>query len=194
MARCLSVAALWFLAAWLLSGCVNTRYAVANEDGVWPLLAPATLGQERQATQLLRGEYGEQHFNLRCVVTIDAQRLTVIGVTGLGLRAFTLNYDGEHLTEDRAPQLPSALQGNRLLNDLQLVYWPLPVLQRAWQTAGGTVTEPYPGTRRLQRGNELLAEVHYAADPWNGRVWLRHFDYPYNLLIETSPLEGGVSP
>jgi hypothetical protein len=111
----------------------------------------------------------------------------------LGLRAFTLKYDGEHLSEERAPQVPSALQADRLLNDLQLVYWPLPALQQAWQAAGGEVTEPYPGTRRLQRGGKLLAEVHYAADPWNGRVWLRHFDHPYSLFIETSPLDKGES-
>lgn len=174
-----------------LNACVTApQHPQATNANAWPLLAPAALGESRQVAQLLRGEYGERTFSLRCVVTVQANQLTVIGVTGLGVRAFTLKYDGEHLSEERAPQVPDALQADRLLNDLQLAYWPLPALQKAWQAVGGEVSEPYPGTRRLQRDGQLLAEVHYATDPWNGRVWLRHFDYPYNLFIETGPLDG----
>ena len=191
MIRRSTVTVPWLFATLLMAGCASTRHTVTHDGSSWPLLAPTMLGESRQVTQLLRGDYGEQTFNLRCVLTIQPDQLTVIGLTALGLRAFTLNYDGEHLSEERAPQVPSALQADRLLNDLQLVYWPLPALQQAWQAAGGEVTEPYPGTRRLQRGGTLLAEVHYAADPWNGRVWLRHFDYPYSLFIETSPLDKG---
>ncbi|HTP39201.1 MAG TPA: DUF3261 domain-containing protein [Steroidobacteraceae bacterium] len=194
------------LAGWLLgavacalAGCVTTppraghvpaATANATNDAgaapaTLPLLAPASLGQTRQFTQLLRGDYGDTSFSLRCVVSIDDRQLSVIGLTALGQRAFTLKYDGAQLDEERAPQLPQAIGGVQLLNDLQLVYWPLPALQKAWQTAGGEVSEPYPGTRRLKRGGRLVAEVHYAADAWSGRVWLRHFDTPYSLFIET---------
>jgi len=174
-----------------LNGCIATQRVAAPSNNGLPLLAPATLGQSHQVTQLLRGEYNEQTFTLRCVITVDANQLTVIGVTSMGLRAFTLKYDGEHLSEQRAPQVPDALHEDRLLNDLQLAYWPLPVLQKSWQAQGVEVSEPYPGTRYLKRAGKLLAEVHYAADPWNGRVWLMHYDFPYKLFIETSPLEQG---
>lgn len=176
----------------VLAGCVSTPRAHAP-DGVigWPLLSPASLMQSHQVSQVLRGDYADNSFSLRSVVTVDAQQLTVIGLSSMGLRAFTLKYDGHNLSEQRAPQVPDSLQARQLLNDLQLAFWPLPALQQAWQAAGGEVTEPYPGTRRLKRANTLLAEVHYAADPWNGRVWLRHFDYPYSLYIESSPLEKG---
>jgi hypothetical protein len=156
-----------------------------------PLLSPASLAQPHQVAQLLRGEYGDNTFNLRCVIRVDAQQLTVVGLTALGFRAFTLKYDGQHLDEERAPQMPAEPAGAGLLNDLQLVYWPLATLQQAWHTVGVDVSEPWPGTRRLKRAGVLLAEVHYAADPWNGRVWLRHFDHPYDLYIESGPLEQG---
>jgi hypothetical protein len=154
-----------------------------------PLLGPASLGQSRTVTQLLRGEYGATSFTLRCVIKVDAQQLTVVGLTSLGLRAFTLHYDGQRLGEERAAQMPASPGGAELLNDLQLVYWPLATLQQAWHTADVEVSEPWPGTRRLQRAGRLLAEVHYASDPWNGRIWLRHFDRPYELYIESSPQE-----
>ncbi len=172
-----------------LSGCVTTHTLTPADNEGWPLLPPATLGQSKQVTQVLRGDYADSSFSLRSVVTVDAQQLTVVGVTGMGMRAFTVKYDGQNLSEERVPQVPDALQARQLLNDLQLAFWPLPALQQAWQAAGGQVSEPYPGTRRLQRNGVLLAEVHVADDAWHGRVWLRHFDYPYSLYIETIPLE-----
>lgn len=176
----------------LLAGCVSTPRTPPVGETDWPLLSPASLAQTRQSAQVLHGDYGDASFSLRSVVTVDARQLTVIGLTSLGLRAFTVNYDGRNLREERAPQVPEALRTRQLLNDLQLVFWPLPALQQAWQAAGGEVSEPYPGTRRLRRAGSLLAEVHYAADPWNGRVWLRHFDHPYSLYIESSPLDSAA--
>jgi hypothetical protein len=176
-----------------VGGCASTPHAPAPAPASrdWPLLSPASLQQTVQVTQVLRGDVGEsgdQTFTLRAVVTVNAQQLTVIGLTAMGLRAFKLQYDGQNLTEERAPQVPEALDSRQLLNDLQLAYWPLPVLQAGWQAAGGEVREPWPGTRRLYRAGQLLAEVHYAADPWQGRLWLRHFDFPYSLVIESTPL------
>ncbi len=173
----------------VLGGCTATQHnQPSGNQSTWPLLSPASLSQSRQATQVLRGDYGDASFSLRSVVTVDAQQLRVIGLTAMGLRAFTLQYDGRDLVEERSPQVPDALQARQLLNDLQLAFWPLSALQSAWQPVGGEVSEPYPGTRRLRRAGVLLAEVHYAADPWNGRVWLRHFDHPYSLYIESSPM------
>ncbi len=178
------------LPAVFLTGCMSAPRQVATVTAdTLPLLSPALLGQSQQASQVLRGDYGDAVFTLRSVVTVDAQQLTVIGLTSMGLRAFTLKYDGQNLSEERVPQVPQALQSRQLLNDLQLAYWPLSALQAAWRDSGVAVSEPYAGTRRLKRGDVLLAEVHYASDAWNGRVWLRHFDHPYSLFIETAPLE-----
>jgi Protein of unknown function (DUF3261) len=159
----------------------------------WPLLTPAALGSTKQVRQVLRGAFGGRDFNLQCVVQVQADRLTIIGVTALGLRAFTINYDGRKLDEQRAPQLPDFVSAKQLLNDLQLVFWPLNALDAALRPAGGEVVEPFAGTRRLLQQGRLLAEVHYAdADPWAGRVWLSNFAYGYSLYIETSPLEMGA--
>lgn len=184
----LKVSAVWLLGG-VLSGCVSNPVTPSTDNASWPLLSPASLMQSKQVTQILRGDYADSSFTLRSVVTVDAQQLTVVGLTSMGMRVFTLKYDGQSLSEERVPQVPTALQAGQLLNDLQLAFWPLPALQQAWQAAGGQVSEPYPGTRRLQRNGVLLAEVHIADDAWQGRVWLRHFDYPYSLYIDTIPVE-----
>jgi hypothetical protein len=148
------------------------------------------LGSSHQVKQILRGTYGTQDFSLQCVISAQPQLLTVVGLTALGLRAFTLKYDGQNLNEERAPQLPEFVKGSQLLNDVQLAFWPLPALQAALNPAGWEVSEPYKGTRRLQHEGRLIAEVHYAdADPWNGRAWLSNFSYGYSLYLETSAVD-----
>ena len=66
------------------------------------------------------------------------------------------------------------------------MFWPLAALQPRLQQEGWQLSEPAPGTRRLRRGAQLVAEVHYAAeDPWAGRSWLVNLDYGYSLQIDS---------
>jgi Protein of unknown function (DUF3261) len=155
----------------------------------WPLLAPATLGHAAQVRQILHAAYQSHTVDLQCVVTVEGEHLTVVGLNTIGLRAFKVTYDGVRIDEQRAPQVPAFVDANRLLEDLQLAFWPLPALQTAFAPAGWTVVEPFAGTRRLLRDDALIAEVHYAgADPWTGRIWLANFRDRYSLSIESSPL------
>lgn len=172
-----------------MHGPASHRTGSQTHDTSWPLLAPASLGRTVSVTQTLQGERDGQRFNLQCAVTVNGASINAIGVTALGLRAFTLQYDGVQLNETRAPQVPQLLEGRRLLNDLQFVFWPLAAVQEAWQKVGGEVSEPVPGTRRLQRDGTVLAEAYYAGEPWSGRVWLRHFDYDYVLVVDSTPME-----
>ena len=155
----------------------------------WPLLGPSALGESQQVRQVLHAAYGATTVGLQCVVTVTPDGLEVVGVTALGQRAFTVEYDGEHVKAERAPQMPATVDPARLVNDLELVYWPLAALESALSPLGWTVSEPFAGTRRLTRDGHLIAEVHYAdAHPWSGRVWLSNFAAHYSLSIESAPL------
>jgi len=173
----------------LLSSCISAPQAVVATTQSLPLLSPASLSASHQVNQVLHGEYAGKSFSLRCVVTVDALKLSVICLTGMGMRAFTLTYDGKNLSEQRAPQVPDSLQASRLLNDLQLAFWPLSELQKSWVGAGLQVTEPYPGTRRVMHDGKVIVEVHYSNDPWQGRVWLDQNELGYGLFIESSAME-----
>ena len=59
--------------------------------------------------------------------------------------------------------MPRRLQPERLLTDLQLVFWPLASLQEPMRAAGWQLSEPAPGTRRLRHGEKLVAEAHYSS-------------------------------
>lgn len=179
-----------------LSACVSVRpIASAPSHEGWPLLAPATLGETRTANQILRVAHGDQETTLNCVVSVSAEQLSIVGVTALGLRAFTVKFDGATVTAEALPGVPQSMAPERLLNDAQLAYWPLAALKKAMADSPWEVSEPAPGTRRLRRGGKLIAEVHYAqrADsPWLDRVWLTNLEFGYTLAIDSKTMASGA--
>jgi hypothetical protein len=125
----------------------------------------------------------------QCVVDVDAERLTLVGLSAQGQRWFSLRYDGRSLETQISPQAPELFDPQRMLADLQLALWPLAALQQAFADSGWQVSEPAPATRRLRRDGRLVAEVHYGgADPWNGRLWFSHFASGYTLAVQSQPL------
>jgi hypothetical protein len=169
-----------------LAGCATQR---VQTGGGRPLLAPASLGEERSVTQVVRGAFGPREMTMNCVVTVKDGVMTVVGLNAMGVRLFTIRYDGTTTTVDNSLPVPAQLTPERLLADLQLVHWPLRPLQAALRGDGWELSEPAPGTRRLRQGERLIAEVHYAgADPWQGRSWLVNLEYGYTLNIESKAM------
>ena len=153
-----------------------------------PLVAPATLGSERVVSQVVRGAFGSHEATFNCVVTVKDGAMAVIGTNSLGLRLFTIRYDGKAVQSEMAPAMTGQLPPARLLADLQLVFWPLASLVEPMGQAGWQLSEA-PGMRRLRHGEQLVAEAHYSGqDPWSGRSWLVNFEYGYSLQIDSQAL------
>lgn len=155
-----------------------------------PLLTPASLERTVGVLQIVHGAFRESDLVFQCVVDVDAQRLSIIGLSGHGQRWFSLRHDGHSLATESTAQAPGALDPRRIVADLQLALWPLSALQRAFAGSVWEVSQPSPATRRLRRQGRLIAEVHYAgADPWQGTLWLSNFESGYALTIESRPLQ-----
>jgi hypothetical protein len=176
------------LASALLAGCAGVARQAPASAPQRPLAAPAAVG-ERSVSQVVRGAVGARDIVLHCVVSARDGTLSVVGLNALGVRLFTVNYDGERVQATQATGVPEQLTPELLLADLQLVFWPLPALADKLRPAGYELSEPLPGTRRLRRGDRLVAEVHVAGpDPWSGRSWLVNLEYGYSLQIDSKPL------
>lgn len=179
----------------ILSACHTTPPAAprAGADATAPArahtpLAPPDAVGARSAAQVIHAAYGAKSVVLRTAIEVTAGRLEVVGVTATGQRVFTARYDGKTIDTRKSPFVPDKLDPERVLADMQLALWPLPAVQAAFRERGLEVSEPFPGVRRLLRGEALLAEVHYAsADPWNGRLWFVNFEFGYSLTIDTTP-------
>ena len=176
-----------WIALLALGACVSTPPKPAGPER--PLVAPATLGAERVVNQVVRGAFGSREVTFNCVVTVKDGAMTLVGMNSLGLRLFTIRYDGKTVQSEMTPAMHAPLLPERLLADLQLVFWPSETLADPLRQAGWQLTEPAPGTRRLRRGEQLIAEAHYSsADAWIGRSWLVNFEFGYSLQIDSQAL------
>jgi hypothetical protein len=139
--------------------------------------------------QVVRGAFGSRELTFNCVVTVKDGTMTLVGLNSLGVRLFTVRYDGNAVQSEAAPAMSGPLMPERLLADLQFVYWPLASLAKPMAAAGWQLSEPAAGIRRLRRGEQLIAEAHYISeDPWSGRSWLVNFEFGYSLQIDSQAL------
>jgi hypothetical protein len=151
-----------------------------------PALAAPDALSPRNASQIIHAAYGERAMTMRTAIQLDAAGLKVIGVTATGQRLFTVGWDGKSVTAEKSALIPDRVDPRRVLADVQLALWPLAALQEALRKQDLEVSEPFAGVRRLRRGSDLVAEVHYAAaDPWASRLWLVNFELDYSLTIDT---------
>ena len=161
-----------------------------------PLAPPAAAG-EQAVSQVVRAGADSRELTLSCVVSVKDGVMSVVGLNTIGVRLFTMTYDGTQVRVEKSSGIPDAITPDRLLADLQLVYWPMPQLRDTLLPAGFEVSEPAPGTRKLRYRGRLVAEVHYAnagsspdgrVDPWNGRAWLVSLEFGYSLQIDSQAL------
>jgi len=174
---------LLLLAGALLAGCATHPVRI---DAKVPLAPPAALSP-RSASQVIHAVYGARAMTLRTALQLDAAGLKVVGLTATGQRLFTVSWDGSAVSAEKSAFVPANVDPERVLADVELALWPLTAVQSAFGKAGLDVTEPFPGVRRLRRGDALIAEVHYTtADPWSGRLWFVNFEFDYSLTIDTT--------
>ena len=128
-----------------------------GREEVPPLrLAPASLGRtlalQQRLTVTVRGR--SQQLEVALEADAEAVRLAMLF---MGQAAARLEWDGAQLNETRAPGWPEVVRGDRILGDMQLMYWPAPAI-RAALPAGWSLADD--GTRRtLSNDGRVVVEV-----------------------------------
>lgn len=145
-------------------------------------LAPSALPGGMAEQQRLSFEHGERRETVDALVEVDAEAVRLV-IHGQGQVALRLVWDGAVLSQQRQPWLPDALEGARVLSDLQLVFWPLDAL-RPQLPAGWTLEET--GARRtLSEAGQPVAWVE--REDADTRV-LHQQRLGYRLRIDSVPL------
>lgn len=153
-------------AALLLPGCSHstdtkeTRPQAWLQPGTRVTLPPPGISPAVSSQQLLTGSFNGQTQSLLVMLNADAHKVTLAGLSSVGIRLFLATYDETGIHTEQSivvPQLPPASQ---VLADVMLSHWPI----SAWQPQlpkGWTLTDN--GDRRELRNasGKLVTEIVY---------------------------------
>lgn len=168
----------------MLAGCAGQPARAPNSDLPTLRLSPASLGFEMALQQRLQVIVGDQSQTLDALLEVDAGELR-LGVQALGQSALTMRWDGKELQQRRADWLPPALSADRVLFDLQLVFWPADAI-RAVLPADWSLQEA-PGQRLLLHAGTAVVSVNYLSV--NHSV-LKHLREAYVLDVTSTSAAG----
>lgn len=130
------------LAAFTLVGCShsvqenNGRPQAWLEPGARVTLPKPGISPAVNSQQLLTGSFNGQTQSLLVMLNADDKKLTLAGLSSVGIRLFLVTYDEKGLHTEQSivvPQLPPASQ---VLADVMLSHWPIsewqPLLPKGW--------------------------------------------------------------
>ncbi len=151
---------------------------------------PADLGRRILATQLitLRG-YG-QTFVLEVNLSVTKERVTLVGLDGMGRRAVTITWTGQNVPAETAPWVPETLRPGSMLADIILIYWPEAAVRRALPDGGALLQEAHGRTIQVNGKDVLRVDYGSAAGaaPWNGTLHYSNLAWGYEVDVQSSEM------
>ena len=145
-------------------------------------LSPADLTQPLALQQQLEFRFSNQQRQMMALLESDGQSVR-LAVQAMGQTGVRLSWDGARLEQKRAAWLPSQVRAERVLDDLQFVFWP-----------AGSIAAALPSDWELtvkDEGRALRRQVRTWLEsrmlPDGARLLRNHAD-GYELTIHSIPL------
>jgi len=147
-------------------------------------LSPASLPAPLALQQQLHFRFGSHERDLDALLEADAEQVQ-LAVQAMGQTGVRLQWDGQQLTQQRAPWLPPQVRAERVLDDLQFALWPTEAIATAlpagWQVADDG------HQRSLARDGQVWLQLQRLDD---GSVQLDNRAEGYTLRIESIDMAG----
>ncbi|MES2091237.1 MAG: DUF3261 domain-containing protein [Pseudomonadota bacterium] len=140
----------------LLAGLVGCASLLRADAPPLLRLSPASMGRELTVAQRLDVQVGNQTRSVDVALEIDAEAVRMAFMQ-YGQTVAHVVWDGQHLEQRLAPGWPKVVSAEQVLNDLQLVWWPLAQVQAALPQ-GWTVTDTFQ-RRELRHGDRVVVTV-----------------------------------
>jgi len=173
-------------AAVLLSACATRpepSTPAADSARLHLQLSPAALGTSLSLQQHLSVERAGRTDDIDTVLEIEPDHLDLVGLA-FGQRVMSLHYDGKELKTWRHFMLPKEVQGEDVLQDVQLTLWPVAAI-RAALPAGWELRENEM-QRTLLHNQQMITQIDYPdRKAWGGKVVLTNLLYHYKLTIQS---------
>lgn len=164
-----------------LSACVSSTKLEQTHLGL--RLSPESLHETLSLQQHLKIERQGRVNEIDAVLEIDPSHLELVGLA-FGQRVLSLSFDGKEIKTWRHIMLPSQVKAEDVLDDLQLVLWPLEAINSGLPE--GWRVEDQNLQRHLFFQEKLVTTITYSAFPrWSGKVVLNNLRYQYQLSIDS---------
>ena len=106
------------------------------KPGVSARLPSASFGHVFTEQQLLTANVNGKSYSLIALLDVNGERLSLAGLSSLGVRLFLLNYDKQGIHTEQSMMLPELPPAEQVLSDIMLSYWPVeswvPNLPKGW--------------------------------------------------------------
>lgn len=177
-------------AALLLAGCSHstdtegTRPQAWLQPGTKVTLPPPGITPAIRSQQLLTGRFNGQTQSLLVLLNADGQKVTLAGLSSVGIRLFLATYDSTGIHTEQSVVMPQLPPASQVLADVMLSHWPL----SAWQPQlpkGWTLKDN--GARRELRNpdGKLVTEIVYLQR--NGKrepISIEQHVFKYHITIQ----------
>jgi hypothetical protein len=154
------------IAALFLAGCSHSQPEPKGRPQAWlepgtrVTLPPPGISPAISSQQLLTGSFNGHSQSLLVMLNADEKKLTLAGLSSVGIRLFLVTYDEKGLHAEQSivvPQLPPASQ---VLADVMLSHWPIDVWQP--QLPKGWTLIDHGDRRELRNARgKLVTEIIY---------------------------------
>jgi len=152
-------------------------------DVNFSLLSPESFGQSLSLLQSLEINYRGETRQLLAQLEISSNNITLVGLSPLGNRLFTVLWTGESLSEEYLAEWPFPFSPKHILVDVQLALW-----LKIPQQDGFKIREfKSPQMKReILRNEEIVMRISYETRPfWQGKILIQHLERGYQLSIQT---------
>lgn len=149
---------------------------------------PRALGYAIEVRQLVTARYRDEGYTFEGVLSVTPERLRIVNLDPFGRRALSIERDDEHLSYQREPFVPAALDPANVVADIALIYWPEEAV-RAGLAGTGAEVETTERRRRVTRGGRDIVEIEYEKGwehAWEGGVRYRNAAFGYELSLRSS--------
>ena len=152
-------------------------------DVEFSLLPPESFGQSLSLLQSLEINYKGESRQLLAQLEINPNKITLVRLSPLGNRLFTVLWTGESLSEEYLAEWPFPFSPKHILADVQLALW-----LKIPQQDGFKIRDiQSPQLRReILRNEEIVMRISYETRPfWQGEILIQHLERGYQLSIQT---------